>query len=91
MKKLRPLQLYFQSSEWIHSQPDSLLLTYYTCAREQQPESQWECIRGHLEVSDSQNSPAYQRIQYKIVPVFRYNPFPKQALKNALRSEPIVY
>jgi hypothetical protein len=91
MNKLRPLQVYFQSSEWIQPRPESLLFTYYTCARERTPGSQWECIRGHLEVSDVQSSPAYQRIQYKIVPVFRLNPFPNQTLVKELGSEPIIY
>lgn len=91
MNKLRPLQVYFQSSEWIEAKNESLLFTYYTCVRERTPESRWECIRGRLEASDAQDSPAYQRIQYKIVPVFRGNPFPKQTLSNVLGSEPTIY
>lgn len=88
MNKLRPLQIYFQSSEWICPRDDSLLFTYYTCAREKSGDSNWECIRGYLEVSDAQSSPAYQSIQYEIVPVFRFDPFPTQTLSKKLGSEP---
>ncbi len=90
MNKLRPLQVYFQSSEWIHHHKDSLFFTYYTCARDKQND-QWECIQGFYEVSDAQSNIAYQSIQYKIVPIIRFDPFLQTTLRRALGSTPKIH
>ncbi len=87
MNKLRPLQVYFQSSEWIHHTKDTFFYTYYTCAKEKTNDT-WECVQGAYEVSDTQDNIAYQSIQYKIVPVFRFDPFPNRRLTNELGSPP---
>jgi len=89
MNKLRPLQIYFQSSEWIHQHKDPLLFTYYTCAREKES-SRWDCVKGAYEVSDAQQNIAYQSIQYKIVPVFRFDPNPQRKLATELGSRPEI-
>jgi hypothetical protein len=90
MNKLRPLQVYFQSSEWIHHHKDSLFFTYYTCARDKQND-QWECIQGFYEVSDAQSNIAYQSIQHKIVPTIRFDPFVQTTLTRALGSAPKIH
>jgi hypothetical protein len=90
MNKLRPLQVYFQSSEWIHHRRDPLFYTYYTCARDIKI-NHWECIQGFYEVSDAQHNIAYQTIQYKIIPVFRFDPFPQKKLTAELGSAPTIH
>jgi hypothetical protein len=90
MNKLRPLQVYFQSSEWIHHQKDPFFFTYYTCARHVTSDN-WECVQGAYEVSDAQLNIAYQSIQYKIVPVFCLDPFPHRRLATELGNTPKIH
>ncbi len=90
MNKLRPLQVYFQSSEWIHHTKDSFFFTYYTCVRHVKSDN-WECVQGAYEVSDAQSNIAYQSIQHKIVPTIRFDPFVQTTLTRTLGSRPHIH